>query len=743
MIFFTSVNMNYADKALALYDSLVKTNSDFTFYLILVETSLSRYQIIDIQNRPEFKTRPITIIHFADLPENWSLKVKDLSIVESCTAVKATAAKYLLRRHGGATVTYLDPDIQVYADLESIESEFGEKDFLLTPHLIDPPYLESSVRTNEISGALIHGVFNLGFFSVRYSSKAFEVLDWWEQRLFLYCRAKSSEGMFTDQKWFDIGVNYFSQIGVLKNRAFNVAPWNLAERFLVSGDSEVLVSGAEPLRFFHFSSYDSPAHLSMLDQFDSSGLARDLNTAYREKLSEFDSLMSYVASMYSSNLVTDQKKKMISVLKTKLDKSLRKSSLVRKVGQYIPIRLKNEVLNLLSNHSVSTTNVRDSNTKAKEDYFGSSACFIVTHPGVGGADRVAKSLSGFANTKSINFAGVIKPEPTTVRIEDTSGKIQLRVDGSNFISFIRDKVNSHSKFIINHTLGNEWWIDQIDWSNAKPIVLVHDRAFLQETLFEPIKGKELSREMNDGRELSTEKIVSRWRNLLNSAEVVLAPSSWIYDEMKISYPEANLVLFPWFDSQDRCALPQPHSNKQEFTLAVLGATGKHKGLDELISLKQTSVSLGLSLRCLLVADLNPGDLKKAKDAGIICLGYIQRSRLIRLLRDFGVDFVWLCSNVQETFSFAVSDVIYSGIPVIAKDGGAYAERLANRPSSLLYDPTIAMEELIELMQNAGKLSSNLNNKKMMNASPIFINPFISIDDKNLEEFRWMSIVTGI
>ena len=742
MIFFTSINLKYADKALALYDSLVKTNSNFNFYIVLVENIISKEKILEIQQSIEFTSRRINFIHHSDLPENWPEKINGLSVVESCTAVKATATKYLLRKHQGEIVTYLDPDIQVYADLECIEREFGDKDFLLTPHLIDPPYLESSVRTNEISGALIHGVFNLGFFSAKYSSKSFEVLDWWEQRLFLYCRAKSSEGMFTDQKWFDIGSNYFPQIGVSNNRGLNVAPWNLGERFLFRSGSQILVSRDENLRFFHFSSYDSPAHLSMLNQFDFSEIAIELNRDYHKKLLEFSSIMRKINSLYDSGVKPVQKRNRILRFKFKLQSFVRRSSFTRKVGNWIPAYLRNYILNLISDHKVSITELSNVNSNFQVDYFANSAWLIVTHPGVGGADRVAKSLAGFANVQSSDFAGVIKPEPTSVRIEDTSGIIQLRLNGPDFMTFIKQKVNTPVKFLINHTRGNEWWLEQVDWSTSKPIVLVHDRAFLQDVLFEPIKGKELSREVIEGDEVSTEKVHLRWENLLNSAEVVLAPSSWICEEMRAAYPRANLIHFPWFDSKDRCVIPNSHVNKDEFTLAVLGATGKHKGLEELISLKITAQNLGLKIQCLLVADLLPKDLKRAEEAGIICLGFVQRSRLIRLLRDYGVDFVWLCSNVQETFSFALSDVIYSGIPVIAKDGGAYAERLVNRPSSILYDPKVTMEELIGIMQNANQHPSKAK-KVVPSAPPVFFNPFVSIDDGKLRDFGWMSIVTGV
>jgi glycosyltransferase involved in cell wall biosynthesis len=666
-----------------------------------------------------------------------------LSVVESCTAVKATSAKYLLRKHQGQIVTYLDPDIQVYESLGCIESEFGDKEFLLTPHLIDPPYFENSVRINEISGALIHGVYNLGFFSVRYSSKAFEVLDWWEQRLFLYCKAKSSEGMFTDQKWFDIGVNYFNQIGVSKNRGFNVAPWNIGERLLSRDSQGIWVSGDEPLRFFHFSSYDSPAHLSMIKQFDLSNIAIDLNQKYREKLEVFSPMMNRINSLYSSSTPVIQVKTPKPSLKKKVLTFAKGHTLIRKTGYFLPARIRNIILDLLSNHPESFIEISRTDSEPNKDYFAKTSWFIVTHAGVGGADRVAKSLAGFANIQSANFAGVIKPEPTSVRLEDASGKIQIRVDGPEFLGFIQKKVNSDAKFIVNHSLGNEWWLEQIDWSLAKPIIFVHDRTFIQETLFNPIKGKDLSREVVEGDAIATKKTFLRWENLINSAEAVLAPSHWIYQEMKAMYPHANINLFPWIDSQDQCAIPKPHVNKTEITLAVLGATGKHKGLDDLISLKRESVRLGVSIRCLLVADLLPNDLKKAEEAGIICIRYIQRSRLIRLLRDYGVDFVWLCSNVQETFSFATSDVIYSGIPVIAKDGGAYSERLALRPSSILYNPSMPLEQLISLMQNAGEYSAESRKQEVISTPPIFFNPFVSIDDKKLREFVWMSIVTGI
>ncbi|MDO9194746.1 MAG: glycosyl transferase, partial [Undibacterium sp.] len=70
-------------------------------------------------------------------------------------------------------------------------------------------------------------------------------------------------GLFTDQRWIDLVPAFFEGVCILRTSRLNVAPWNLTTRELTgTAPNEVLVNG-EPLGFYHFTGFDSGAHIIM------------------------------------------------------------------------------------------------------------------------------------------------------------------------------------------------------------------------------------------------------------------------------------------------------------------------------------------------------------------------------------------------------------------------------------------------------------------------------------------------
>ena len=281
--FFTSVNLNYIDKAITLWESLRAFERTAKFVTVIVEPMYTKHDLAEKLIEIDFPIELSSTLLIHDIPWNWIQKSKNLTVVEACTAVKASAAKFLLGQDLNSQVIYLDPDMQIFGSLDDVDELLDKHDFVLTPHLLDSPSIEESVKSNEIAGAMVHGIYNLGFFAVKSSREGYEILTWWETRLSKYCKADPGSGIFTDQKWFDIAVVYFPEIGILRHPGYNVAPWNLGERFLRNENGKYFVNGA-PLKIFHFSSFDSDVHLEMLQKFDSSKKSLILNNFLDRKL---------------------------------------------------------------------------------------------------------------------------------------------------------------------------------------------------------------------------------------------------------------------------------------------------------------------------------------------------------------------------------------------------------------------------------------------------------------------------
>jgi len=172
------------------------------------------------------------------------------SVVELATAVKPFLLRTMLAG-GMESVTYLDPDIRVYAPLDDIDALAREHGIVLTPHLEHPLPLDRTLT--DIEGVLLDaGIFNLGFVAVGTGATPF--LDWWAGRLARDCVIDPEGGKFVDQRWVDLVPGYFDH-RILIDPTINVAWWNLAVRDLQATTHGYTVEG-RPLRFFHFSGYD-------------------------------------------------------------------------------------------------------------------------------------------------------------------------------------------------------------------------------------------------------------------------------------------------------------------------------------------------------------------------------------------------------------------------------------------------------------------------------------------------------
>jgi len=129
-------------------------------------------------------------------------------------------------------------------------------------------------------------VYNLGFLAIKRSAESIKFIQWWASRLSMFCYNDIPRGIFTDQKWMDLAPCFFN-VFLLKHPGYNAAPWNISKRKINSNDGSYFVND-EPLRFFHFSGFDSGSNIRMLDKYasDRKDAVHEMRDHYIESLAE-------------------------------------------------------------------------------------------------------------------------------------------------------------------------------------------------------------------------------------------------------------------------------------------------------------------------------------------------------------------------------------------------------------------------------------------------------------------------
>ncbi len=277
MLVYTSITKSYLPKARVLAKSVKHFHPNWTFVLLFSDELPENF---DIRNEPFDE---LLTLQELNIP-NWASWAFGHAVVELCTAVKGPAAKLLSQRPGVDKIMYLDPDIKVFNTLSPLESLLDEHDILLTPHLLNAEKNIDAIIENEIS-MLKHGVYNLGFFAAKTTGQGADFISWWAERLLHFCRDDIPNGLFTDQRWCDIAPAFFNNLGIVRDRGYNVATWNIAHREITKNKNDIYFAADVPLRFYHFTSFDNGSGFSMLMKYAPKQMfAHELWEQYKQDL---------------------------------------------------------------------------------------------------------------------------------------------------------------------------------------------------------------------------------------------------------------------------------------------------------------------------------------------------------------------------------------------------------------------------------------------------------------------------
>jgi len=240
------VAQNYLAHAFVLGESVLRYHPDATFSVFLIDDPEHTLEV----NLQQHGFQAIYPEHLR-VP-NYRKFVFQYDVTEASTGVKPFVIQYLLET-GAEKVIYLDPDILCFRRFDEVLEALDEYCIVLTPHICVPvpdgtfPDERSHLRT---------GVFNLGFIALRKTESAERFAEWWATHLKTECLCEPDAGLFVDQKWVDLVPVCFDGVFILRNRAYNIAYWNLHERALEEYDNILheTHSGTK-VAFIHFSGF--------------------------------------------------------------------------------------------------------------------------------------------------------------------------------------------------------------------------------------------------------------------------------------------------------------------------------------------------------------------------------------------------------------------------------------------------------------------------------------------------------
>ncbi|HEY0200182.1 MAG TPA: glycosyl transferase family 2, partial [Burkholderiaceae bacterium] len=179
--------------------------------------------------------------------------------------------------------------------------------------------------------------------------------------------------------------------------------------------------------------------------------------------------------------------------------------------------------------------------------------------------------------------------------------------------------------------------------------------------------------------------IEAWRakhaSFVAGARHVFAPSRDTARRFVGFAPTADIRLAPHTDIEAPHILPRPQprplATDAPLKIAVIGAISIIKGADLLEDVATAAAKSGAPVEFHLIG-FAYRSLRTQPQAALTVHGEYRNQDLPGLLEGLQPDLVWFPAQWPETYSYTLSACLQAGLPVVAPDLGAFAERLAQR-----------------------------------------------------------------
>lgn len=177
-------------------------------------------------------------------------------------------------------------------------------------------------------------------------------------------------------------------------------------------------------------------------------------------------------------------------------------------------------------------------------------------------------------------------------------------------------------------------------------------------------------------------LVWEWRDtyhrLFECARTVLVPSHDVAVRMARYWPDIEFTVLPHSELTLRAA-PPAHARPERregdpWRVGVIGAIGPHKGSGIMLASATAAAYQGLPIEFVVIgySDIDDDLLATGR---VEILGKYEESDLGRLIAESHLDCLWFPAVWPETYSYTLTAAFETGLPIMAFDLGAIAERL--------------------------------------------------------------------
>lgn len=279
----TYFDSNYLPRALSLFESLRRNGDESEIFALLLDEAAETFFASQTTN-----VRLITLNELETrFPE--LLKVKPTrSKMEYIFTLTPWLMKFVAEESNGDLVIYLDSDLYFFNEPQLVVAEMGSSDIGIIEHKY-PKFLQKQLNK--------YGKFNVGWVGIRKSANGLACLNWWADRCLEWCFDKPEADRYADQGYLDQFPVLFEGVKVLKNKGFNLAPWNAHATVLTKvGGKPRLADTQEKLVFFHLhglKNFGSRFITSDLNYFGKThqSIIREVYTPYAGALRKFEKLV--------------------------------------------------------------------------------------------------------------------------------------------------------------------------------------------------------------------------------------------------------------------------------------------------------------------------------------------------------------------------------------------------------------------------------------------------------------------